>query len=112
MGQWNRPTPLLLLMMMICALTPPLKKHPPPSAMCRLARHWSCEQLLGLPEGALGPPRPAAAAAAAAATAAGSDEAAAAAAAAADDSRPLLGQAIPRGCVLTAVGRGLDPSAR
>jgi hypothetical protein len=81
----------------------------------RLAQHWTCEQVLGLPDGALGPPKPAVAAAAAAtAAAAGSSGggAAAVAAVAAEDSRQLLGRVIERGCVLTAVGRGLDPEAR
>lgn len=87
----------------------------------RLARHWTCDQVLGLPEGSLGPPKPAAAAAAAAAAATaaaaaggngGSAAAATAAAAAAEDSRQLLGRVLPRGCVLTAVGHGLDPDTR
>jgi hypothetical protein len=83
----------------------------------RLAAHWACDAVQGLPEAALGPPKPAAAAVAAATAAAagngnGCGGAAAAAAAAAEDSRRVLGLAVPRGAVLTATGRGLDTEAR
>jgi hypothetical protein len=80
----------------------------------RLAVGWRCEQLLGLPEGALAP-------AAAAADAAASDEAAGqqhgvqAAAAAGDVGDALLllvGGKVSPGCELTAVGSGLDPEPR
>lgn len=102
----------------------------------RLARHWQCSHLHGLPPGSLSPPLlpgpettagPAAAAAAAGAAGAGGKEGAAVAAAAAagagdgtvaataaaaGDSRRLVGQVVPRGCLLTAVGHGLDPEPR
>jgi hypothetical protein len=76
----------------------------------RLAVGWRCEQLLGLPEGALAPAAPAAVSSEAAGQQHG--EQAAAAGDVADAELLLVGCKVPPGCDLTAVGSGLDPEPR
>jgi hypothetical protein len=86
----------------------------------RLAVGWRCEQLLGLPEGALMHAAAAAAAGgggggAASSEAAGQqdgEQAAAAAGDVAEASLLLVAGKVPPGCELTAVGSGLDPEPR
>jgi hypothetical protein len=70
----------------------------------KLAVKWRCEQLLGLPEDALVP--------AGELQQAGSSGDAAAAGVADASQLLLLGEKVPPGCELTAVGSGLDPEPR
>jgi hypothetical protein len=62
----------------------------------RLAVGWRCEQLLGLPDGALAP----------------AQQQQQQDGAVADAGLLLLGEAVPAGCELIAVGSGLDPEPR
>jgi hypothetical protein len=107
------------------------------AAVYRLARHWRCDSLTGLPPGCLRSPAAAAAERAAAAAVAGdgdgSEGAAGGAAGAATEAAPpaaagvaasggsgavgpdglqLVGRLVPRGTLLTASGPGLDPEPR